>query len=190
MRFVAAGCFSVAVLAAGPDRAAAQSAHFDSLANAELAKPHPYSARFERLGLIAVALAGGAEPGHVAMSIAGRPMSFQIVGIRRTRIYAVGWHDVAADTMITILAPHVMQFRGSTVDTGTANVQAFNMSATVGDTNCVSLYRLVHVPQRCNVGHATMSFATLSTGGTLIASPEVTFGVLHIGRPLVAPLDP
>lgn len=176
MRFVAAGCLTLAVLAArldwraSPPDLQALAAHFDSLATAENNKPHSDQARYQRLLLISYALGNGAVPGQVAMSIAGRPMPFQIVGIRHKQVYAVGWHDADADTTITVTAPvndnyelHVAVWRGSTVDSGAAVRPAFNLSATTSQ--------------------ATMAFTTLSPDGTVIASPEVTFGVVRVVLP-------
>lgn len=199
----------MAVLALRPDRLVSQpdpgslAAHFDSLASAESAKPHPDRARFERLSLIAFALGAGAEPGHVVMSIAGRPMSFEIVGVRRTEFRTVGWHDdAAADTTINIfVVPYINDryvaevtlFRGSAVDSGAAVHPAFNFNA-VSDTTCMNqYYRLIRTldadPRRCHLGHATMSFATLSPGGTLIASPAVVFGIVHVVLPSDRPVE-
>jgi hypothetical protein len=211
MRFVAAGCFSLAVLAAGPDRLVSQpglgplAAHFDSLATAELAKPQLDHERVQRLALIVYALAGGADPGQVTMSIAGRPMSFQVVGIETDRdgimplraVHAVGWHDLDADTTIALSAMsaltteaesdlRVVLLRGTIVDSGEAYRPALTFSVSMSDTLCM-YYRLLHAlytpSARCNVGHATMTFATLSDGGTFIASPEFTFGLARVAFP-------
>ncbi len=200
MRFVAAGVCALAVLAARLD---GQAAHFDSLAIAELAKPHPDQERFQRLATIAYALANGAVPGQVAMSVAGRTISFQIIGLRHTSLRAVGWHDAAADTMISILAPvadepfstGVALWRDTTVDSAAVEPRAFQVRAVVSDTPCGTFYRLIHAlyaeSQICDVGHASMAFATISASGTVIGSPPVTFGVVRIvPPPTVRPVEP
>jgi hypothetical protein len=200
MRFVAAGCLILAGLAAP---SAAQTPRFDSLIVAEVAKPHPDRDRLGRLMFVVDALLRGAEPGQVTMSVAGRPISFQIVGLEFpsstplpfVSVQAVGWADAAADTMIAIQGGvflDVALWRGDRSDLGVAAPPGFSLSATVSDTLCWS-YRLIHARSaasaRCNVGSATMAFSVLSPAGTFIASPEVTFGVARVALPIEAPPD-
>jgi hypothetical protein len=115
MRFVAAGCFVMLAACSdtpvSPDALRSQAAHFDSLATVGAKTVGEDHSRVVGLQWIATALAHGAIPGAVTMTIAGRPVTVHVVGIEAIapgevasgNVDAAGWVDRdAADTVILV----------------------------------------------------------------------------------------
>ena len=121
MRFVAAGCLLCVALAAcsdtpvSPHALRAQALHFDSLTTAAI-QQHPTDAtRLSNLYTITNALARGAVPGVVTMTVAGTPVTVHLVGIAvfaagdtsDEHVSVAGWVDADADTSITVFVIHL-----------------------------------------------------------------------------------
>jgi hypothetical protein len=205
MRFVAAVCFVVLAACSdtpvSPNALRSQAVHFDSLASIEAAKPNP-GQRLVRLAVIANALAHGAVPGIVSMTIAGVPKRVEIVGVETVykldvgkdeHVLAAGWVDPAADTMIAVtgietadgfIDQAVGLYVGDSGEGTQAYPPSFSYVQTNTDAQCTNypvVNLLVGPNPPCHLEHAALSFDVVPA--TFDGSPQL----LPVGAAIVSP---
>jgi hypothetical protein len=216
MRLVAAGCLSLVALAAcsdtpvSPSALRSQAVHFDSLATVLAKHVGEDHTRVDNLQIIATALAHGATPGVVTMTIAGAPVTVHLVGIEGVDsasvatglVLAVGWVDADADTSIFVSAQQLtsgfidqsvtLAVGDSSEGTGTYPPQ-FAYSWQPSGTRCTNypITNDVAGPSAlCHLALGTLSFNVVPTTfegspllvpvGAAIVSPSVTFGIAQL----------
>lgn len=209
MRLVAAMCLSLVALAAcsdtpvSPSALHSQAAHFDSLATLAIQSRNPSPTRVTNLEVIANALAHGAQPGVVTMTIGGTPVTVHLVGIQVVdtnaidgRVYVAGWVDSDADTSISVdvsqgTTGYVVQSVALAIGDSSASTQTFPsqfpFSAQNASGSCTDYpitNHFVSAAWPCHLTRGTVSFTAdvqADEGpvpvATLIVSPSVTFGI-------------
>ena len=215
MRFVAAGCLALVGLAAcsdtpiSPNALRSQAAHFDSLATVAMKTSGDDQTRVASLEFIANALAHGATPGVVTMTIAGTPVTVHIVGFDAVlpgggddHVSAVGWMEPGADTVILVqvielttgfIDQTVSLAIGDSSESTPAYPPQFTYSqqnTSVPCTNYPITNELAGPNAECHLALATVSFNAvpqtfqgsplLLPVGAAIVSPAVTFWLAQL----------
>jgi hypothetical protein len=216
MRFVAAGCFAWVALAAcsdtpiSPNALRSQAAHFDSLATVESKKAVSGDLRLANLQFIANALAHGAVPATVTMTIANTPVTVHMVGIEAIspgarldgNVYAAGWVDHDADTSIFVFAQElttgfidqgVALAIGDSAESTPSYPPQFTYSQQNTGAPCTNypiVNQLAGPAPECHLALATISFTAVPATfegspqllpvGAAIVSPLVTFGLAQL----------
>lgn len=216
MRLVAAGCLSLVALAAcsdtpvSPNALRSQAAHFDSLATVLAEHVGQDHRRVDNLQIIATALAHGATPGVVTVTIAGTPVTVHFVGIEAVdsasavtgQVLAAGWVDSDADTSIFVDAEELtngfidqavaLAIGDSSEWTQTYPPQ-FEYSWKSSSTPCTNypiVNQIAGPHALCHLALATLSFNVVPTTfegspllipvGAAIVSPSVTFEIAQL----------
>jgi hypothetical protein len=169
--------------------------------------------RLADLQFIANALAHGALPGVVTMTIAGTPVTVHMVGIEFVghealldgNVFAAGWVDADADTSINVdvqelTTGFIDQSVGIAIGDSSEYTQAYPPQFTYTEqlsnatcTNYPIAYQVAGPNPECHLALATVTFNAVPQTfegspqvlpvGAAIVSPQLTFGLAQLVPP-------